>query len=240
MRGDSGFCREEIMAWIEAQPQVHCVLGLARNKRLEDLLAPTFWESAAQLDEAAVLCAKAAGADAPPTLEGTARSFAELRSARSRAGAKSAALLATQGKRNPRYIVTDLTGAEDWAQGEAAFTDGRSLYEQLYCARGDMENRIKEQQLDMFAARTSTAFLKSNQLRLWFSTFAYLLMRQVRSIALSGTRLAHATVGTIRLQLMKIGAQVTVSVRRIQVRLSSACPMKDVFAQAHGRLRALS
>ena len=103
-----------------------------------------------------------------------------------------------------------------------------------------MENRIKEQQLDLFADRTSSAFLKSNQLRLWFSTFAYLLMRQVRAVALSGTRLARATVGTIRLQLMKIAAQVTVSVRRVHVRLCSACPLRDVFAHAHGRLRALS
>jgi hypothetical protein len=146
----------------------------------------------------------------------------------------------TQGKRNPRYIVTDLSGDEPWACGERAFADGRSLYEQLYCGRGDMENRIKEQQMDMFADRTSTAHLKSNQLRLWFSTFAYLLMRQVRSIALAGTRLAKATVGSIRLQLMKIAAQVHVSVRRVHVRLCSACPIKDIFALAHARIRALA
>ena len=94
--------------------------------------------------------------------------------------------------------------------------------------------------MDMFADRTSTAHLQSNQLRLWFSTFAYLLMRQVRQVALAGTRLAKATVGTIRLHLMKIAAQVTVSVRRVHVRLCSACPLKDVFATAHGRLRALT
>lgn len=198
VRGDSGFCREPLMAWIEAQPGVHYIFGLARNSRLEA---------------------------------------------------------------NPRHIVTDLTGKEEWAQGEAAFADGQALYEAVYCARGDMEpersgdrqppgcpagvsaanqNRIKEQQMDMFADRTSTAHLKSNQLRLWFSTFAHLLMRQVREVALAGTRLAKATVGTIRLQLMKIAAQVTVSVRRVHVRLCSACPVKDIFALAHARIRALA
>ena len=265
VRADSGFCREEIMAWIEAQPQVHYVLGLARNARLEGLLAPTFWETAALLDEELVLCARAAGSFAPPSLEGTARRFAELRYRTLQSWSCERRVIGkaeiTQGERNPRYIVTDLRGTEDWAQGEAAFADGSSLYEQFYCARGNMEpsgarqpaegspqgsaggrwqNRIKEQQLDMFADRTSTAFLSSNQLRLWFSTFAYLLLGQVRAVALSGTRLAQATVGTIRLHLLKIAAQVTVSVRRIHVRLCSACPMREEFAHAHGQLRAYS
>ena len=244
VRADSGFCREEIMAWIEAQPRVHYVLGLARNARLEALLAPAFWKTAALLDEDMALCARAAGADAPPPLDGTARRFAEPRYralqswSRERRVIGKAELI--EGKPNPRYIVTDLTGAEDWARGEAAFADGASLYERFYRARGDMENRIKEQQMDMFADRTSTAFLSSNQLRPWFSTFAYQLLRGVRAVALRGTRLARATVGTIRLQLMKIAAQVTVSVRRIYARLCSACPMRDVFAHAHGRLRASS
>lgn len=232
------------MAWIEAQPQVHYVLGLARNSRLEAMLEPTFWQTAALLDEEAVLCARASGADAPPQLEGTARSFAELRYRTQKSWSRERRVIGkaevTHGKRNPRYIVTDITGKEDWARGEAAFASGQALYEDIYCGRGDMENRIKEQQMDMFAGRTSTAHLKSNQLRLWFSTFAYLLMRQMRQVALCGTRLAKATVGTIRLQLMKIAAQVSVSVRRVHVRLCSASPHKDVFATAHGRLRALA
>jgi hypothetical protein len=103
-----------------------------------------------------------------------------------------------------------------------------------------MDNRIKEQQLDMFADRTSTAYLTSNQLRLWFSTFAYLLMSKLRAVALVGTRMAKATVGTIRLHLMKVAAQVTVSVRRVYVRLSSAFPAQEIFAQAHAKLRAAS
>ena len=265
VRGDSGFCREPIMAWIEAQQDVHYILGLARNSSLEAMLEPEFWQTAAQLDEEAVLCARAGGAHAPPELEGTARSFAELRYRTQKSWSRERRVIGkaeiTGGRRNPRYIVTDLTGKEDWAQGKSAFASGQALYEKVYCARGDTEpersgdrqppgcpagvsatnqNRIKEQQMDMFADRTSTAHLKSNQLRLWFSTFAYLLMRLVRQVALAGTRLAKATMGTIRLHLMKIAAQVTVSVRRVHVRLCSACPMKDVFATAHGRLRALA
>jgi hypothetical protein len=244
LRGDSGFCRDELMTWIEAQPNVHYVLGLARNKRLEAMLVPAFWATATQLDEDLVLCAKAAGAHAAPAVAGTARTFVELRyrtleswSAERRVIGKAEL---TEGKRNPRFIVTDLTGKEAWAKGHAEFANGRSLYEQFYCARGNAENRIKEQQLDMFADRTSTAYMSSNQLRLWLSTFAYMLMRHLRATALQGTRLAKATVGTIRLQLMKIAAQVSVSVRRVHVRLCSACPLQDVFAQAHAKLRAQS
>lgn len=244
VRGDSGFCREPLMAWIEAQSNVHYCFGLARNKRLEAMLAPSFWEVAALLDEDLVLCARAAGACALPAVEGTARKFAELRY-RTRASWSTGRRVVgkaeiTGGKPNPRFIVTDISGAEPWARECAEFQDGRSLYEKFYCARGDMENRIKEQQMDMFADRTSTAFMSSNQLRLWFSTFAYLLVSRLRSVALDGTRLAKATVGTIRLHLLKIAAQLSVSVRRIHVRLSSACPMQDVFARAHARLRALS
>jgi len=243
VRGDSGFCRDELMSWIESQPHVHYVLGLARNQRLEKMLAPAFWDAAAQLDKEAVEQARAAGAQAPPELPGTARCFAALRYQTLKSWSRGRRVIGkaelTAGKRNPRFIVTDITGNEAWAQaGAAVFGSGQSLYEQFYCARGDMENRIKEQQLDMFADRTSTAHLRSNQLRLWLSTFAYLLMRHLRATALAGTRLAQATVGTIRLQLMKIAAQVTVSVRRVHVRLCSACPARDLFAHAHGKLRA--
>ena len=102
-----------------------------------------------------------------------------------------------------------------------------------------MENKIKEQQLDLFADRTSTRCLASNQLRLWFSTFAYFLISRMRGLALQGTRLARATAGSIRVHLMKIAAQVTISVRRVYVRLASGCPMADIFAIAHQRLLAL-
>ena len=244
VRGDSGFCRNELMDWIEGQHNMRYVLGLARNKRLESMLAPYFWEAAAQLDEDVVLCAKAAGATKPPELDGSARAFAELsyrtRDSWSRERRVVGKAELTMGKENPRFIVTNIGHGERWAEGLLEFADGRGLYERFYCGRGDMENRIKEQQLDMFADRTSTAHMKSNQLRLWWSTLAYMLMRAFRSTALEGTRLAKATVGTIRLHLMKIAAHLTVSVRRVHVRLCSACPMRDVFVLAHGKLLASS
>jgi len=241
VRADSGFCREPFMAWVESQPNVHYVLGLARNARLAQQLAPAFWDSAAQLDEEAVQCARAAGAHEPPVLPGTARTFLEMCYQTLKSWSKERRVIGKaellEGKANPRYIVTSLSGKEAWTQGHAWFADAASLYEQCYCARGDMENRIKEQQMDLFADRTSTVHMKSNQLRLWLSTFGYLLMRHLRAGALAGTRLAKASAGTLRLHLLKVAAQVTVSVRRVHVRLCSAFPLREVFAQAHHALR---
>ncbi len=229
VRGDSGFCREALMAWIESQDNLHYCFGLARNRRLEAMLEPAWERVARRLQQ-----------DAP----GSAREFIELRYRTRQSWSRKRRVVAKAeiigDKLNPRFIVTDLSGREKWVRGLAPFADGRALYEKFYCARGDMENRIKEQQLDLFADRTSTAYLASNQLRLWFSSFAYLLLGRLRAVALRGTRLAQATVGTIRLGLLKIAAQLTVSVRRIYVRMCSASPMQDVFAQAHARLRALS
>ena len=128
---------------------------------------------------------------------------------------------------NPRFVVTSLLATEIGA---------RALYEKLYCARGDMENRIKECQLDLFADRTSAATMRANQLRLWFASMAYVLMAALRRLALAHTTLERATCGTIRLRLLKIGALVTRSVRRIRVAMASACPHADVFALAHARL----
>jgi len=128
---------------------------------------------------------------------------------------------------NPRFIVTSLTSGEVKAQ---------ELYEKSYCARGEMENRIKECQLDLFADRTSAATLKANQLRLWFASLAYVLMTALRRLALQGTELQHATAGTIRLKVLKLGALVTVSVRRIKIAIASAFPLREVFATAQARL----
>ncbi len=132
----------------------------------------------------------------------------------------------TQGEANPRFLVTSL----NWTD------DARYLYEDLYCARGDMENRIKECQTDMFAGRTSAASLQANQLRLWFAAFAYVLLCALRRIGLTGTAMAKATCGTIRLKLLKIGALVVTSVRRIKIAMASSCPYQAVFAHAHDRL----
>jgi hypothetical protein len=136
---------------------------------------------------------------------------------------------------NPRFVVTSLPADEVAA---------RPLYEDLYCARGEMENRIKECQLDLLALRaafgsadrTSTATMKANQLRLWFASMAYVLLAALRRIALAHTDLAKATCGSLRLKLMKVGAQVTVTVRRIRVAMASACPYAEEFALAHARL----
>lgn len=244
VRADSGFCRDELMSWIEEQPKVHYCFGLARNKRLQKLLEPTFEEVLEDLSyPELVLSAMAAGAERLPEIEGTARRFSELRYRTLKSWSRERRVIGkaeiTKGKENPRFIVTDITEEEDWAKDDAMFQDGQSLYEKFYCARGEMENRIKEQQLDMFADRTSTGNMASNQLRLWFSTFAYMLVSRLRAVALQGTRLAKSTVGSIRVHLMKIAAQVTVSVRRVHIRLASACPMADVFAHAHRKLREL-
>ena len=128
---------------------------------------------------------------------------------------------------NPRFVVTSLP---------ADVVKARRLYEQLYCARGEMENRIKECQLDLFADRTSAATMRANQLRLWFASLAYVLVDHLRRIALPGTALARATAGSIRLKLLKLGARVTVSVRRIKVAMASAHPWKREFSIAHERL----
>lgn len=131
---------------------------------------------------------------------------------------------------NPRFVVTSLS---------AEAFGARELYEEQYCARGEMENRIKEQQLDMFADRTSRATMKANQLRLWFAAIAYSLMNDLRVLGLKGTQMAQATCGTIRTRLLKIGALIRVSIRRVLVHLASSCPQQDVFAQVLMNLRRL-
>ncbi len=247
VRGDSGFSNDELMSWIEARRNVYYCFGQARNARLERMLEPSFDEVLEELGHPdLVLAAQAAGADKVPgvgDLEGSARRFADLRYRTLKSWSRERRLIGkaeiTNGKRNPRYIVTNIRGNESWARGRPEYADARALYEEFYCARGDMENRIKEQQLDLFADRTSTRFMASNQLRLWMSTFAYLLMSRLRALALAGTRLERASAGSIRIHLLKIAAQVTVSVRRVYVRLASACPAADVFAAAQARLRML-
>jgi len=214
LRADSGFCREEIMGWCEANG-VHYVFGLARNTRLEA-------EIAGEQAEAERKAAESGKAE---------RIFKEFqyktRSTWSRERRVVAKAEHLPKGANPRFIVTSLTGEDVKAQ---------ELYEKIYCARGEMENRIKECQLDLMADRTSAATLRANQLRLWFSSLAYVLVTALRRLALKGTELQDATAGTIRLKLLKLGALVTVSVRRIKIAIASACPLKAVFAAAQLRL----
>lgn len=214
VRADSGFCREPIMAWCEAHG-VHYVLGLARNDRLVAELTPALDRARQQ----ACLCG------------GPARVYDEF-SYRTRQSWSRVRRVIGKAERlgdkdNPRFIVTNLAR-------EAA-----ALYERVYCARGEMENRIKEQQQDLFADRLSCAGFAANQLRLWLSAFAYQLVERLRACALKGTELAQATAGTIRLKLFKLAARVEVSVRRVRVRLSEASPSRALFAHAWARLRLL-
>jgi Transposase DDE domain group 1 len=214
LRADSGFCREELMHWCEGH-QVDYVFGLARNRRLEAMLADTLAEARQQQESTGQ----------------PARLFRELcyqtRESWSRERRVVGKAEHLDKGANPRFIVTSLS-AEPWA--------ARALYEDLYCARGEMENRVKEQ-FQLFADRLSTHWLWSNQLRLYLSAFAYVLVDSLRRLALVSTTLAQAEVNTIRLRLLKIGAIVKVSVRRVWVSLSRAHPAARVFAQAWQALR---
>ena len=220
LRADSGFARDDLMDWCEHN-RVDFVFGLARNARLVDRIG----------------IALAWAEDQADTTGQAARRFAEFRWetrdswSRKRRVIAKAEWMPGRGETgaNPRFIVTSLKPAE---------IDARTLYERVYCARGDMENRIKECQLDLFADRTSTATLRANQLRLWFAAMAYVLLCALRRIGLVHTRFAEATCGTLRLALLKIGARVTKSVRRIKLAMSSAHPWQPEWALAHARLTA--
>ena len=216
LRADSGFCREQLMSWCE-QNAVDYVFGLARNTRLVRSIG-------AELREAA---AESAQSYRP------ARRFKELsyRTRRSWGRARRVVAKAEQtgDKANPRFIVTSLS-VHDWPM--------RKLYEELYCARGEMENRIKEAQLNLFADRLSTETFRANQLRLWLSSAAYVLMHALRRVGLAATSLARACANTIRLRLLKIGAVVTVSVRRVKLAMTQACPNQREYIAAFHALSA--
>jgi hypothetical protein len=218
LRGDFGFCRDALMAWCEAN-RVDYVFGLARNDRLEKAIVPELIT--------ATLASIRTGK--------TARCFKDFTYATLDSWSRERRVIGkaevTGGEANPRFVVTSLTRSEAGA---------RQLYEKTYCARGDMENRIKECQLDLFADRTSSATMQANQLRLWFASMAYVLLCGLRRIGLTHTQFAEATCGTIRLKLLKLGALVRVSVRRIKIAIASACPWQDAFALAHARLRRAS
>jgi len=228
VRADSGFAREAIMAWCEDHEVFYC-FGLARNERLGELLRSNFEALQAQVE---------AGKVETPCRSFTEFEYATLNSwTKARRVIGKAEILA-QGD-NPRFVVTNLP-KDGWADpAQAARFQAAALYEKFYCARGDMENRIKEQQMDLFADRTSTHWLASNQLRLWFSAFAHLIMSTLQATVLKGTELATASIGQIRLRLFKIAARLKASVRRIHIELCSAYPLKALFSSVHQRLNAL-
>lgn len=214
LRADSGFAREALMAWCEAN-RMDFVFGLARNKRLEAMLAP-------ELAQAKVLRG-ASGKAARVFKDFRWRTLDSWSRERRVVGNAEHTMLGS----NPRYVVTSLRNAT-W--------EARALYEVLYCARGEAENRIGEQ-FELFADRASCETLAGNQMRLMFSGFAYVLMEALRRIALKHTVLANAAVNTIRLRLLKIGAQVRTSVRRIHFAMASASPNQTEFEMAHLYLR---
>jgi hypothetical protein len=214
LRADSGFCREELMVWSEAN-RVDYLFGLARNARLQKIIGAQMHQARLQHQ----------------STDRAARVFAEFDYQTHKSWSRARRVVAKaeyldKGE-NPRFVVTSLT-AQQWA--------AQDLYEKFYCARGEMENRIKEQ-MCLFADRLSTDEMKGNQLRLYFSALAYTLIETLRRLGLQGTEWAQAQVDSIRLKLFKIGAIVRISVRRIVLQLSSAYPWKGIYAHAFHALR---
>jgi hypothetical protein len=214
-RGDSGFCRSRIMDWCDANG-VDYILGMSRSSRLVAKIAK-------QMKKAKKRYWKTKQAS---------RYYRDFKFRTRTSWSRSRRVVGKaeqiRGKENPRFVVTSLSKDEYCAQ---------DLYESLYCERGDMENRIKEQQLGLFADRTSSATFSANHLRLWFSGVAYVLMTELRRVGLKGTEMAHAQCGTIRNKLLKIGAQVLLSVRRIWIRWAGGYPYQRLFAQIVDNLR---
>jgi Transposase DDE domain group 1 len=216
VRGDSGFCREELMAWCEAN-RVEYLLGLAKNDRLKLEIKKEREEAKARYQETG-----RAGRLFKEFVYQTRESWSRAR----RVVAKAEHL---EKGENPRFGVTSLNGAVWPAQ---------ALYEEHYCGRGDMENRIKEQ-LMLFSDRTSTHYLRSNQLRLYFSSIAYVLLQMLRRLGLQGTELAKAQCSTIRLKLLKIGALIRITVRKVWISLAGGYPYVELFRQIHEKLCAV-
>jgi len=218
LRGDSGFCRNQLMSWCENN-RVDFVFGLARNQRLRRIIGQQLWQAREQWEQ---------------TRE-PARVFVEFsyRTRKRKSGGwdRERRVVAKaehiDGKENPRFVVTSLP-AEQWA--------AQALYEDLYCARGDMENRIKEQ-FSLFADRVSAETMRANQLRLYLSAMAYVLVSALRRLGLKATELAHAQVSTIRTKLLKIGAQVRVTVRKVWVSMASGYPWQELYQQVCTNLR---
>jgi hypothetical protein len=218
LRGDSGFCRNELMSWCENNG-VDFVFGLARNQRLRKIIGAQMHEATQRWNQTGK----------------PARVFAEFdyqtRKTKKSGWDRKRRVIAKaehiDGKENPRFVVTSLS-SEAWA--------AQALYEKLYCARGDMENRIKEQ-FSLFADRVSTETMRANQLRLYLSTMAYVLVSGLRRLGLQATELAHAQVSTIRSKLLKIGAQIRVTVRKVWVSMASSYPWQGLYQQVWTNLR---
>jgi hypothetical protein len=229
VRGDSGFGREEIMAWCESQPEVYYCLGLAKNSVLIEKLGPALAHARARH----CLTGAVSTREFTEFLYRTRESWSRERRVIGKAEVMK------EGE-NPRFLATNLPPRGFKGEPDMNRFSPARLYEELYCARGDMENKLKQQVLDLHADRMSTHHLASNQFRLWEAMFAYLLLERLRTQGLSGTELERATAGSLRLKLLKIAAQVRVSVRRVYVQMSSAFPLQEIFALCHERLMRLA
>jgi hypothetical protein len=215
IRGDSGFCRENLMAWCEGNG-VDYLLGLAKNDRLLREIAEAMAQAKTRYQQSG---------EATRVFKDFVYQTLNSWSCARRVVGKAEYL--SKGE-NPRFVVTSLSSAE---------VEARHLYEEIYCARGEMENRIKEQQLYLFADRTSAATMRANQLRLWFSSLAYVLLSALRRLGLQNTELAGAQCSTIRLKLLKIGAAIQITVRKVWVSLAESYPYQRIFQQVYENLR---
>ncbi len=215
LRGDSGFCREDLMRWCEDN-NVFYLFGIARNNRLVGRIAKELKEAERKYRKSNL--AQRIFKDF---------TYRTLKSWSKRRRVIGKAEYLAKGT-NPRFVVTNISREQ---------IEARQLYEEVYCARGEMENRIKEQQLYLFADRTSSATMRANQLRLYFSSLAYVIMNELRKVALQGTELTRAQCHTIRLKVLKIGAQVKISFRRIHVSISTGYPYQDLFFQIMENLK---
>ena len=215
IRADSGFCREAILAWCE-QHRVEYVIGLAKNQRLRRIVGAAMHRAQQQWQQTG-----------QPARVFTAFAYCTRKSWSRKRRVVGQAEVLEKGE-NPRFVVTSLP-EEGWP--------AQKLYEELYCGRGEMENRIKEQQLYLFADRTSTALLRSNQLRLYFSSVAYLLLQALRRLGLAGTEMARAQCRTLRLKLLQSGAQIRITVRKVWVSLAGGYPYAGLFAQVYANLQ---
>jgi len=218
LRGDSGFCRNELMSWCESN-QVGFVFGLARNQRLRKIIGAQMHEAAQQWRET--------GKPARVFSEFAYQTKKTKKGGWHRARRVAAKAEHLDGKENPRFVVTSLP-SEEWA--------AQGLYEELYCARGDMENRIKEQ-FSLFADRVSSETIRANQMRLYLSAMAYVLVSGLRRLGLQATELAQAQVATIRTKLLKIGAQIRITVRKVWISMASSYPCQDLYQQVWTNLR---
>ena len=218
LRGDSGFCRNALMTWCEDHG-VDFVFGLARNKKLRKIIGAQMREATQQWNQT--------GKPARVFSEFEYKTKKTKKGGWDRDRRVAAKAEHINGKENPRFVVTSLK-SEEWA--------ALALYEKLYCARGDMENRIKEQ-FSLFADRVSTETMRANQMRLYLSAMAYVLVSGLRRLGLKATELAEAQVSTIRTKLLKIGAQIRVTVRKVWVSMASSYPWQNLYQQVRANLR---